>query len=58
MEIEIKHVSPREALMYLVGRFDIASADSFRNRLKEEAAAGLEHLVVDLREVSFIDSSG
>lgn len=40
------------------GEIDIAAADVFAAKLREVMEAGFERVVLDLREVSFIDSSG
>ena len=42
----------------LTGRLDLLSAAQVKERLAQEAAAGRKRLVVDLGDVSFIDSSG
>jgi anti-anti-sigma factor len=45
------------ALVALRGEIDVAEAPGVERRLAE-ALAGSRHVVVDLREVTFIDSSG
>jgi anti-sigma B factor antagonist len=40
------------------GELDISSVGAFRNALSEAARGGADRLVIDLSEVSFIDSSG
>lgn len=40
------------------GEIDVSSVGAFRNALSEAAGAGADRLVIDLSEVSFIDSSG
>lgn len=40
------------------GEIDVSSVDAFRNALSEAVRAGADRLVIDLSEVSFIDSSG
>ena len=40
------------------GEIDVSSVGEFRNALSEAARAGADRLVVDLSQVSFIDSSG
>jgi anti-sigma B factor antagonist len=45
------------ALVALRGEIDVAEAPAVERRLAEALAAGRD-LVVDLREVTFIDSSG
>jgi len=58
MEISIAAQGPRVAVAHLKGRVDLASAPGVRARLTEVVTAGQDHLVVDLAEVPFIDSSG
>jgi anti-sigma B factor antagonist len=40
------------------GEIDVSSVGAFRNALSEATRAGVDRLVIDLSEVSFIDSSG
>src|SRR2546430_4284835 len=40
------------------GRLDMASAPAFREQVKQLIESGTTRLVVDLGEVSFVDSSG
>ena len=42
----------------LDGRLDASTAGQFRDRVKELLAKERSHLVVDLSEVGFVDSSG
>jgi anti-anti-sigma factor len=48
---------PRGVIVELAGEFDIAVADRVRARLASISAAG-KPAVIDLREVTFIDSAG
>jgi anti-anti-sigma factor len=48
---DVVHVRP-------IGELDMAAAPAVSAQLDELAAAGSAHLVLDLREVSFLDSSG
>jgi anti-sigma B factor antagonist len=41
-----------------VGELDLATASLLENQLHDLRTAGFEHVVLDLREVTFIDSSG
>ena len=41
-----------------VGELDLATADLLENQLHELRSAGFERVVLDLRELTFIDSSG
>lgn len=58
MDIKLTRRSPDTLTLHLEGRFDAASAASFRTRFNQEVGLGLKRVLVDLREVSFIDSSG
>jgi anti-sigma B factor antagonist len=40
------------------GEIDVSTVGAFRNALSEAARAGADRLVIDLSEVTFIDSSG
>jgi anti-sigma B factor antagonist len=40
------------------GRLDMASAPAFRERVKQLVESGSLRLVIDLGDVSFVDSSG
>lgn len=42
----------------LRGELDLAARDHFRAALEEAEAAGAPTIVIDLRDLSFIDSSG
>jgi anti-anti-sigma factor len=49
----------RERLLVVPrGELDIATADRLDAAVAEQFASGFLHLVVDLRELDFIDSSG
>jgi anti-sigma B factor antagonist len=41
-----------------VGELDIATAPTLEEQLQELRTSGFDHLVVDLRQVAFLDSSG
>ena len=45
------HVIPR-------GEIDLASASVLESRMRELRETGFDHVVVDLREVTFMDSTG
>ena len=54
-------VDPRPggvAVVRLVGRLDLPVAPAVKDRLAQAVADGSPRLVVDLGEVSFVDSSG
>jgi anti-sigma B factor antagonist len=42
----------------LVGELDLANADAFDAALEEAFAAEVPHIVVDMEELTFIDSTG
>jgi anti-anti-sigma factor len=44
--------------MELTGEFDLGAEERFEEKLQVALAGMPAHLVIDLREVSFIDSSG
>lgn len=57
MQIDIQYRG-RTAVAALFGEFDLACAQEVRLQLDEAIDAGISRLVVDLRGVPFIDSSG
>ncbi|MFO8059608.1 MAG: STAS domain-containing protein [Bacillota bacterium] len=42
----------------LIGEFDLSTAPEFRRVVDDECMENLDRLIVDLGEVTFIDSSG
>ena len=58
--VQIELVEQRRGVMVIAprGRLDMASAPEFRESVKRLVEAGSNHLVVDLHEISFVDSSG
>ena len=46
------------ALIALGGEFDVVCADSFKRRFAEATEGEPEDVVIDLRELTFIDSTG
>jgi anti-anti-sigma factor len=53
------HSDDREAVLAASGEIDISTVDDLRRRLRDAIeAAGEREVVVDLGDVSFIDSSG
>jgi anti-sigma B factor antagonist len=46
------------AIVRPIGEFDLATADEFSARTERLLAEGHERLVVDLRHLTFMDSSG
>jgi anti-sigma B factor antagonist len=58
--VQIELVEQHEGVMIVAprGRLDMATAPEFRESVKRLVEAGSSHVVVDLHEVSFVDSSG
>lgn len=57
--LDIRVVSDRaEATVILDGELDLASADALEDEVRELRADGFEMVVVDLRSVGFLDSTG
>ncbi len=48
----------RAAVIMLGGEFDVVCADTFKRRFAEATEDEPEHVVIDLRELTFIDSTG
>jgi anti-anti-sigma factor len=49
----------RERLLVVpMGELDMHTADRLREAMQEQFAMGFRHVVADLRELEFIDSSG
>jgi len=46
------------ALVHLTGEFGLASEKEFKDKMRVVANDGLGKLVLDLRELTFIDSTG
>ena len=55
--IEDRHAGRRHTLL-LSGELDMASAPALEEALQQLCEAGAQELVLDLRELSFMDSSG
>lgn len=55
-------VSTREldgcVVVAVAGELDLSNSDTLRIRLVESLGRSLRHVIVDLRDLSFIDSSG
>lgn len=58
MRADVKQGHERVEVMAPKGRLDMASAPAFRERVKQLVESGSHRLIVDLGEVSFVDSSG
>jgi anti-sigma B factor antagonist len=50
--------TPDATLMTLGGEFDVVCADAFRRRFSDATEDEPAHVVLDLRELTFIDSTG
>ncbi len=58
MQITVHTQSPEIAVVQLQGRLDLVSAGAVKQKFADLVAVGQRRLVVDLAEVSFIDSTG
>jgi anti-sigma B factor antagonist len=58
MKIELEHPSPEQVVVRPTGRIDVETAPALRENLKQIAENTPTLVVVDLKEVDFIDSSG
>ncbi|AYN43330.1 anti-sigma factor antagonist [Streptomyces dangxiongensis] len=56
--IDVPHTDGALAVLALSGEFDITTAPAVRTRALELIANGHPHLVADLSDVTFCDSSG
>lgn len=59
MELKMTQCEPGISVMTLAGRITAGeSLTEFRNVIRDEVAKGHNKIVIDLKEVSYIDSSG
>jgi anti-sigma B factor antagonist len=58
VQIDLQQAHERVTVLAPKGRLDMSSAPAFRERVKQLVESGQTQLVVDLEEVSFVDSSG
>jgi anti-sigma B factor antagonist len=58
MELETEELGPATARVICSGRFNMTAAPDFRRFLEQILASGVERVVIDLENTSFIDSSG
>jgi anti-sigma B factor antagonist len=56
--LEVRLVSATRAVIAARGRMNAMTAPAMKSRIKELIDEGRTELVCDLREVSFVDSSG
>lgn len=58
MDVTVEPRSTETAIVRPSGRLDLLSAGEVRKQLSQTVAEGRRRIVVDLEDVSFIDSSG
>jgi anti-sigma B factor antagonist len=58
VQIDLQQEHERVTVVAPKGRLDMASASTFRERVKQLVESGSTQLVIDLGEVNFVDSSG
>ena len=58
IEIEAEDADGKATVVLMAGRLNAASSPEAKARLKALAGEGSKHLLLDLSELSFIDSSG
>jgi anti-sigma B factor antagonist len=57
LDLQVQHHDDR-AVIQVSGEIDLATCPQLRNVLAELVDRGVRHLVIDLEQVSFLDSSG
>ena len=58
MQIDLQQTHERVTVVAPKGRLDMSAAPAFRGQVRQLVESGATHLVVDLQEISFVDSSG
>jgi anti-anti-sigma factor len=58
VQIDLHHTHERVTVMTPRGRLDMVAAPALRERVTEVVESGAIHLVMDLGEVTFVDTSG
>jgi anti-sigma B factor antagonist len=58
LELDVRSLSPPRAVIVTRGRLTAMTAPAMTSRIKELIDGGRTEIVFDLREVSFVDSSG
>jgi anti-sigma B factor antagonist len=59
MDVKVTHRDPGVSIVVLEGRITAGDAlTAFRNQIRDEIAKGHNKILLDLKEVSYIDSSG
>lgn len=57
LDIAVERPAPDRAVLVLAGRLDAVEAVELRRRLSTDLA-DVDHLVIDLSEIGFVDSAG
>src|SRR6266496_1292886 len=57
LDLRVQHHDDR-AVVHISGEVDLATCPQLRDVLAELVDRGVHHLIVDLEQVSFLDSSG
>ena len=59
MELKVTHSDPGVSIVTMAGRITAGDAlTEFRNQIRDEVAKGHNKILIDLKDVSYIDSSG
>ena len=58
MELHSRAVDEKRSVISVSGRLNAVSTNDLKNEIKNQVASGRTSLVIDLKEISFIDSSG
>jgi anti-sigma B factor antagonist len=58
VDVEVQQGPEQVAVLNPRGRLDVASTTAFRGQVRQLVDSGVSRLVVDLGDVSFVDSSG
>ena len=58
MSISIENIENRKKITLNVEKFDVANMQEIKKNIQDEIADSAEDIVIDLSQVSFIDSSG
>lgn len=58
LSLETEHVGPTEYIISLTGEIDLYTCPEFKEELLRVVGEGAVHVVVDLTQTTFIDSTG
>ncbi len=58
MKVTVRRPQPRVSVVVPEGRVDAVSGPNLRSLLRKQTEQGAPYLIIDLRRVSFMDSSG